>query len=292
MKIYSVIVCYYPNIENLQSLCNVLSINTSVILLDNTDAIGSIEQNELFNDYKVVSFCENKGIAYAQNKGIQIAISDEADVIVFFDQDSMIDTYFLDKLLQTIQLGTPNIVVPIQVDSRTGQHSPIYKFNSWGILNKYSSTDLKEPCDVDLIIASGCAATVETFIVAGGMDEDYFIDYVDTEWGIRCKKIGIPIKAIPSVKMEHTIGERTINMGLIQLYIHSPTRTYYKIRNCFIFFRKSNAPIIYKLKDVISTLVHSIIILTFVKDKTNYLNHYYFALVDGLRGKVGKRILP
>lgn len=78
----------------------------------------------------------------------------------------------------------------------------------------------------------------EVFEIVGMMDEELFIDYVDTEWCLRCLNYGILVHIIPDIEMVHAIGDKSVKICGINIPIHSPVRRYYRVRNAFLLLRK------------------------------------------------------
>jgi rhamnosyltransferase len=132
--------------------------------------------------------------------------------------------------------------------------------------------------------------TATTFDVAGLMDEDFFIDYVDLEWCLRCKAHAIPIYVKPDVMMTHSVGMRSVRLGPITTFIHSPARTYYKVRNPFLLLRKPSVRLPYALKEIASVVVHHTIQLIFFGQRRQYARAVLSGLRDGVLGRVGKRL--
>ena len=287
--IYCIIVCYNPEIISLSKLCLViLESNSKIIIVDNTDC--SYIKKELSGfDANIIILNENLGMAKAQNIGIQFAIQKGAEVVVFFDQDSEIENDFIPKLTAPLENNPLMVVSPVFFDKKNGFRFPSMRLNKFGLLEKIRTKHLSEPYDVDVIISSGSATTKKIFDIVGLMNEDYFIDFVDTEWSLRCRSMGIPIKAVPSAIMKHSIGEKSIDLFLIRLFIHNPLRTYYKVRNSFLFARSKNVPILMSFKEILSALIHNIFIIFFLNNKKNYLKIYFQGIYDGMLGKTGKK---
>lgn len=288
MNIYCIIVCYNPNFNALSNICSILlSNNANIILVDNTK-ISYLEDLSDILGISLIKLNGNMGIAKAQNIGIRSAIENGAEIIVFFDQDTEIDNNFLRCLIAPLNKGEAMVVSPIFFDKKSGFRFPSMKLNKYGLLKIIKNTNDDKPYDVDVIISSGSAATKKTFEIVGLMEEDYFIDFVDTEWSLRCRKLGIPIKVVPNAIMKHSIGEKSIDLKITRIFIHSPMRSYYKIRNSFIFFRSDAVPFLLGLKEIISALVHNFLIVLYVKEKKTYMKTYIKAITDGIAGKTGK----
>ena len=115
------------------------------------------------------------------------------------------------------------------------------------------------------------------------------IDYVDTEWCLRCRSKGIPVRVVPSAIMHHRIGTNTTKIGPLTVQIHSADRCYYQIRNSFHLFRRRHIPFIFALKEVISTIVNRVLLLFLVENRVLYAKAYLRAIMDGLLGVVGPK---
>ncbi|WP_281322673.1 rhamnosyltransferase [Flavobacterium aestivum] len=289
MNIYCVIVCYNPDVDNLFRICQALLFSkTNVVLVDNTiDCYIKDLSEDLGVD--LINLNENYGIAKAQNIGIRYAIDRDAEILVFFDQDSEIDNYFISNLTSPLIRNQPMVVSPVFYDKEHGFRFPSYKLNSFGLLKEIEFPDNDEIYTADVIISSGSLASKEVFDIVGFMNEDYFIDFVDTEWSLRCHSKGVPILVNPKAKMTHTIGDRSINLHFIRLFIHSPLRSYYKVRNSFLFMRNVDVPFLMGLKEIVSALVHNLLVILLVKGKREYVVNYFQAIWDGLLNKKGKK---
>ncbi|WP_421945874.1 rhamnosyltransferase [Pedobacter sp.] len=289
MKVFAIIVAYNPKIYQLINLCNQLeNSGLSVVLVENTEQNSLKETITLTNTF-VIELNSNQGIARAQNIGINYAVTNGADIIVFFDQDSTIKEDFISNLLSPIVDGSPMVVAPVFYDEQQGFEYPSFKFNRFNLLDKVYSENRLAPYEVDVIISSGSAATKAVFLKVGLMDEDFFIDFVDIEWTIRCKKNDVPIYIVPQATMIHAIGEKSINLGVIRGFIHSSLRSYYKLRNPFLLLRKAHVPTNLALKEILAAMVHQFVFMFYVANKLEYFRSYIIAIRDGLKGKKGKK---
>ena len=290
MRIFSVIVSYNPNIENLTLLCQTLLNNDSnVIVVDNSEK-NYISNHKNLADCLIIPLEVNTGIAYAQNIGIKHALKNKADIVIIFDQDSKINNKFIPSLIKHLTIGKPKVVVPLCYDEFDGKELPAIRLNKVGIPVKiYKDDNCNTPYDIDFSIASGTAATAITYDIVGLMDEDLFIDYVDIDWCLRLRSKNIALQVVPSATMIHSIGLRSINLWFMKCFVHSPIRTYYKIRNSFILLRKDYVPLLMALKEIITILIHQFALLFFVKNKTEYIKNYYVAVIHGVKGIVGEK---
>jgi rhamnosyltransferase len=289
MKIDCVIVCYKPDVVNLANICKALLTNSvNVILVDNSEVSYIAEMSNSLG-VELIRLNENLGIAKAQNIGIRLAIENKAEIITFFDQDSEIENDFINNLIGPLKRNRPMVVSPVFFDRKYGFRFPSYKLNRFGLLKEIENRPNETAYDVDVIISSGSAATKEVFEIVGLMNEEYFIDFVDTEWSLRCKNKGVPIKVVPSAIMKHSIGDKSIDLKFMRIFIHSPLRSYYKVRNSFLFYRCRHVPFLFGMKEIVSALTHNFLAIFVVGHRWDYVRNYFEAIRDGLVGRKGKK---
>jgi rhamnosyltransferase len=289
MILCAVVVTYYPEEAELRRLVNTLrECSARVILVDNTPQGPSPVVTALAGDIELIDMHGNAGIAAAQNAGIRAALAQGAEVLAFFDQDSMPDQKLLPSLVAALGLPPRGIAAPVCIDVRTGAEYPPYRFNRWGWARPTPAAGLSMPLEVDLVISSGSVAAVEVFSRVGLMDEDFFIDYVDLEWCIRCRKVGISIRVLPSVTMPHAIGIQVIETGPLTTFVHNPMRCYYRLRNALLLIRLRHVPRLYVLHEVTAALLHHLLQWRQSPDPGQHARFGWRGLVDGLRGVRGK----
>jgi rhamnosyltransferase len=166
---------------------------------------------------------------------------------------------------------------------------PSLRLSRQGLSIPVHDADRSNRYPVDIVISSGTVATREVFDLAGTFDEGLFIDFVDTEWCLRCRSKQIPIYVVPAAVMRHSIGSRHFRFGPLTILVHSSTRCYYQIRNSLLLLRKRHVPIIFSLKQIISVISNRIILLLAVENRTGYIKAYLSAVRDGMKGVTGAR---
>lgn len=290
MTIFSVVVAYHAPLEPLLILAATLIADGSqVLIVDNTpdSPLGTVQFPK---QCRLISLGRNTGIAYAQNVGIKEALARGASAIALFDQDSEPPPGLLSTLIAGLRLDRPDVVAPVCIDDRTGRELPSFRLGRpiAGFLQKVYSRQSAEAVAVDLVIASGSTATAATFTVAGLMDERLFIDWVDFEWCIRCRAKAIAIRVIPQAVMRHTLGQRAVNLGVMNGIVHSSTRSYYKLRNGFLLLRNKYVPCSYAMRETVIALLQYLMLLPHLSPRRAYVKILFRAVADGLRGIVGK----
>jgi len=276
-------------VEILHQLCAaLLAQSAAIVLVDNTEAIEH-DLKSIIPSAKLITLGFNSGIAHAQNIGIRTALNSGADVIALFDQDSQITPGFLSVLVEPLRLGVPAVVSPLYYDNMSEQELPSLAVSKLGISTAIHRRGQNSPYPVDVVISSGTAATREVYEIAGLLDESLFIDFVDTEWCLRCLSKNISIRVVPVAVMRQRIGSTSIDLGITTILVHSPVRCYYQLRNCFLLFRKKHIPFLFSAKQLISVFVSRTLLLFFVNDRWSYVRAYLSALLDGVRGVEGPK---
>lgn len=291
MNIVSVIVSYNPNQDILRLISCLKKQGVKTILVDNnSDNKQIIDELKKSNEATIIELSSNTGIANAQNIGSDYAIKIKAEFIVFFDQDSTIDDFYLGNILKDylflkdkgINIGT---IGPRFIDGRYNFFYPALKLNKLGLINKISVSDLKEPLEVSVIISSGSLVEVEIFEKIGKMRDEFFIDFVDTEWCFRALNLGYKNYVSSTAIMQHAIGDDVIKIFSFNIPVHSPQRRYFRIRNLFYMYRINYIPKILTLKLMMSNFLHQVLLIVLKGNKLDYVKFYYKAILDGFKIK-------
>ena len=280
MNIFSIIVCYNPDLQNLNLLVkSILNQSSKVVIIDNSE----VNNLSKLKSCDILTLGENKGISYAQNKGIEYAKSKGANVFVFFDQDSEIHNDYFDNILLKMNLNQLSLFSPLIIDKKSNQIFPSIRLNYFGFTKKIQFSRNSEPSLVDLIISSGSCVNLKTLNLIGNMDENLFIDFVDTDWSFRCKEKKVPILIIPKAILRHNIGDGNFKFLNFTFFLHSNKRLYYQIRNCLYLLKKSYIPKLFVLKEMFSLLFHDMIIFFFTKSKIQFVKSIFLGFKDGFK---------
>ncbi len=253
----------------------VLSKGKHVIVVDNSN--GELCVFEGAENVTYIPLHQNMGIAHAQNVGISKAQELKAEYVVFLDQDSKLTDVDIDKLQEVF-------VKVRQADSQAIAIGPL-------IINSDTNKEYKTTRGqgasfvVDSIISSGSLVKVSMFSVVGIMEELLFIDLVDHEWCWRCASHGYHIYMTREVVLNHKVGNKSYNLGGIQIIASAPFRYYYKYRNALILMRRAYVPRNWKLKTMLRMVFEYIFFLftcLFVKENMSRLGYASKGLKDGI----------
>ena len=282
-----IIVTYEPELNNLKRLTYcVQTAGFLPIIVDNSEK-HPVEKVQMAASTQMIPMHGNAGIAAAQNAGIRLAKKLGAKMIGFFDQDSHADEKLLEKLEKALQSLGECVVSPLALEKGSLNEYPVQTLGKFGYPKDVFVKGKKVPQKVDLVISSGMMSVPEVFEKVGGYDEDFFIDFVDVEWCLRCRKAKIPVYVIPDAVLMHKIGNDNVSVGEMNIVVHSAMRTYYKVRNAFLLFYKK-AGVIFTMRQVLPALLHNFLLIFSVKEKKTYLKYYFLGVVHGIFGIRGK----
>lgn len=295
----TIIITYNPDIGKVNSLIQsiVLNKDSFVIVVDNK-SLNIKDFSNLFTSENVVHsvFLEdNLGIAFAQNMGIKKAIELGASHILFFDQDSKISNNFVDDLIgdyEKISVENTKIgaIGPRFIDENKGFYFPALRFNKYGLIDKISVEDIKVPTEVSFLISSGTLVSVNSLKSIGFMKEEFFIDFVDTEWCFRAISMGYKLYMSERAVMKHSIGDDTLKIYNFNIPVHSGFRRYYRIRNLFFMWKMPYIPKILVAKLMVTNFLIQVLLFLLEDKKLDYIKFYLKAIKDGVKQSKDYRV--
>jgi rhamnosyltransferase len=278
--ICAIIVAFNPIMSELKETIAILNQQRCDIIVVDNSPYELSELKQLPIVYQWVQ--GNKGIAFAQNQGVLYCQENKYQNIIFFDQDSKIPATFIFDMISFATNNRASIAAPIFYDEARGFEYAITHIDANGFRQKLYSNGSKEPFTSSVVISSGTLVKTTLFNTIGLMDESLFIDYVDTEWCLRCYKSGYLVFINPEAKMIHSIGNSSFSVFGFNIPVHSPARRYYRVRNSLKLLRYSHVPKLLALREIFFCAIHSLILIAHEKDKTNYLKSFLLGIKDGI----------
>ncbi|GBE20401.1 poly-beta-1,6-N-acetyl-D-glucosamine synthase [archaeon BMS3Abin17] len=256
-----------------------------IIVIDNGSSDGSQEKiKKEFSQIKLVENKENLGSVGAHNQGFKLA---KGDFILGLDDDAVASPSLLKNLVKVaLSNNKIGIVVP-----KIYYYSKPNIFNSTGFflnpitgkmkdlgIGKEDKGQLDFQREIDYVPSSIILIKKEALKTAGGMNEDYFVYYEDSDWCLRVRNAGYKIVYTPNTKAWHdckTQGEL------------SPFRVYHYTRGKTLFMKQSSTP----LNKFLFILFHIFLysparIFSFIlKGKFNLIKPYIQGTKEGLSSK-------
>ena len=224
-RLAACVIVYYPDKEVLENIRTYIDSVNKIYLLDNTPTQDISPQIVAsFNDVQKVeyiSFGTNVGMGQALNYAARKAIEDGYSWLLTMDQDSAFldDTYFnlLAKYVNKVREAA--LFSPMHLDLGT------------------ADGNLKE---LDITMTSGNVLNLAIWSQIGGFNDSLFIDEVDHEYCLRAKLANYKIMQV-NIRLFHKLGKyyRVRLFGKNRfMFVHSPVRLYYIVRNNFYMFRQ------------------------------------------------------
>lgn len=283
----AVIITYNPSEKDLDNIRHLHRIVTCLVIYDNSEK-SIAEKLDFACNGIIISLGENVGIAKALNIGVQRANELGYKKVFLFDQDSIIDGNFIDKMMLFSQEYPAALWAPNYYDINKKSNGWFINFGFWS--KRRFKCDHKNIAEADLAITSGSLIDVEVWEQVGGFCEPYFIDHVDNEYCLKLKKAGYIVKVNCQITMQHAIGNASVHhmFGFnLSTSNHSALRRYYMSRNYIALLKKFKLPSLFVV--YLLYLIKTVILITcFENDKKKKLIYTLRGLWHGMIGKMGK----
>ncbi len=283
-NVYSVLVCYEPEDGQVENTVNLLLNQVSnVVICNNSFYDIQFESTKV----KVFNFNANLGIAAAQTIGMKWAFENGAEYILQMDQDSILETGTVERLLERFHFLRKNeinvgVIGPRHFDKVTNEVDESRLPNGTQLLGVNCES-------VHATISSACIIPKDVVDIAGYMEDRLFIDLVDWEYCWRIKKYGYITVRDNDVLLGHRVGDGTEKIiGKIDARRPSPIRHYYHTRNTIHMLSRSYVPLSFKIKNIPKLLLKFLIYPFVFSDGVIRFKYLYKGMVDGLFGRYGK----
>lgn len=281
MKVSAIIVTYNPDTKRLdENVKAVLPQVEQLFIVDN----GSQNNFEICESYAsienidIIRLRKNKGIAYALNRGCEAA-EKFSDWVITLDQDSVVPDNLVKEYAKFVKLPNIGIIAP-----RT-------KYKNGFIENDFHNSE--HYVEIEKCISSANMVKLSSWKAVGGFDEKMFIDYVDFDFCASLREHGYKILLCENVVLDHELGKAQqvkkfpFSKSMVNIYNHSPKRTYYYTRNALYYIRK------HKKSHVINVFVENKILIRWLGIKLIYERNRWQCMksiikgfVDGLKMEV------
>lgn len=252
-RTWAIVVTYQPALPEVERLLHLVAPQCmQVLVVDNgsppaTQAALSAAC-ALHANVRWLPLARNLGLGAAQNHGITQARAQGASHVLLLDQDSLPAPDMLACLhaaLHSLQTaGIPVAGVGAVAHLTADQPALLYINQPWGP-HRATAQDLAQPLvPAAFLISSGSLLCMQAIDSVGPMREDWFIDHLDLEWGLRARRLGLGLWGVPGARLSHQLGERQIRLpGRARpVHVHSPVRNYYLTRNTLLLMRTGLMP--------------------------------------------------
>jgi hypothetical protein len=191
-----------------------------LIVVDNDSSDGSAEAfRSEFPDLKLVAHTENRGFAGGVNPGLEVATQ---PLILLLNTDAQTSRASIEESAQYMadhpQVGIlgPRILYPDRSHLASCWRDPSLVWLALGAVGltklkafkfaRYGETVFTKPAEVDSVC--GCAMMIRRDLLdeLGGLDEDYFMYFEETDLCLRARQHGMQVHHAPVGEFLHEAG--------------------------------------------------------------------------------------
>jgi rhamnosyltransferase len=286
-QVCAVLVTFHPDSGFPARLNRIVPQVGATVIVDNgSSEAGSKMLRELSAGPSVIFNSANLGIARALNIGVERALADGYSWALLLDQDTEVDEDMVDRLLaiHASGLGERVAVIGSRFRDTTGLSIDTRRLDA-------RSEHWEE---VESVITSGSLLSLRAYAAIGPFRDEFFIDYVDTEYCFRARAAGYRVIETLRPLMSHTLGAPTSHKLLWARQWttnHSPDRRYYIARNNTVLLREygtsGRGP--WQWKSIVRCFRLCKRIAYFEQDKIRKILAVGQGWWDGVRGKMGPR---
>lgn len=290
-KVFAVVVSFNSDIQHLhEQLKRLMEQVEHIVWVDNCSSVflGGIFGEVIPEKIHPIWLDQNFGIAVAQNIGIKWAMEHGASYILLMDDDSLPDLNMVENLFNAL-ITNPEAAAAgaFHFDPRReGEGMPFHRFKK-GKFHKLTCFHHNQLLEVDDVIASGCLIPVEVLKKVGLMREDFFIDWVDTEWCWRARANGYKIYGVCSALLEHSLGDKVVKILGREIPVHAPWRHYYQSRNLVLTLKSSDISLVFRIFVFFRQMKRFLVFSILMKNGKSYFRMWLMGLLDGILGKSG-----
>ncbi|MBC3783821.1 glycosyltransferase [Spirosoma utsteinense] len=216
-KVAGAVVLYNSPLETIDNISTYIDQVEKLYVVDNSVKPNAklVETLKSYSKIHYHSLNGNDGIATALNWAANQAISDNFSVLLTMDDDTQIPVGCIQQMLDFWSQYPANIGILSGIHHIKPDTAPFRKL-------LYTLT-------------SGNLLSLSAYSATGPFRDDFFIDHVDHEYGIRLNQNGYVVIELPNIRFNHRLGTTdTLKVGgrIISTYgSHSPLRLYYFARN-------------------------------------------------------------
>ncbi|TAM59932.1 MAG: glycosyltransferase [Rhodanobacter sp.] len=181
--------------------------------------------------------------------------------------------------------GRPCCIGPRLIDVATGLDHGFHQIRGWRWSRTFPSPDCRTPVPVANLNGSGTLMPLILFNQLGGLEEDFFIDHVDTEWAFRVLDAGFGLYGVPDVSFIHRMGESSLRFWWMGWRIwprRSPLRHRYLYRNAVWLMRRSYVPTVWKAWALAKLLLTLLVHMAFDCQRISQIAAMFHGVKNGL----------
>ncbi|MGH2461315.1 MAG: glycosyltransferase family 2 protein [Chloroflexota bacterium] len=226
-----------------------------VYVVDNASTDDSVDRiRAVPGGASLIRSDRNRGYAGGFNLGRARALADGAEYLWLLNNDVVVASDALTRLLGADRLERPAILAPLII--RRGTSPPALPdvgrgpesnldasggtaiwsgggYLDWRLKSYHLASEAIGPEVFDVTWASGCSlfCSAQTARLVGPMGERYFLYLEDVDWCLRARARGVPTRVVPGARVYHGVSRSAERLG-------SPLVWYYSWRNYYLLARE------------------------------------------------------
>lgn len=283
----AVVVTFHPDREFGTRLARVQPQVGKVVVVDNgsnPEALAMLRALAQAGACTLVENGDNLGIATALNIGVRWAEERKFGWVLLLDQDSQIAPEFISWVSAAY--------LEHDTRERIGLIGSNYFLPTTGRSAIPVVPGQAKLLPTVVTITSGSLLRMSTFLRAGPMRDDLFIDSVDSEYCLRLRALGYEVVNASKPLMTHAIGPgrgRKILGKMRNITNHSALRRYYIMRNRLLLARSylASEPR-WILQELAMVPVELAALSLFERERTTKARAALLGLLHGLENRSGR----
>lgn len=302
-RVFGVAVTFRPVVPDTAALLRAVAPQVDgLVVVDNgspADSVAGLRAACEDVGAELIESGANLGIAAAQNRGVARARALGATDILLLDQDSLPAPDMVSRLRgglararAVVPGGAVAAVGPVTRDERQPDAPLLFHDETWGPRRAPLPTNDGELVPVTFLLASGCLVTGEALDRVGPMNEAWFIDHIDLEWGLRATRAGMAQFGVAGAILHHHLGDATRKLPgrARQVHLHSPVRNYYMARNTLLLVRSGLMRPAWRLGYAAWIVKYAGFYVLLQPPRRERIRELAAGLRDGLLGRTGPRV--
>jgi rhamnosyltransferase len=278
----AILVSYHPDDELPRRAARILEQAGALVIVDNGSGAATHEMlRRIAADSRVALVLNpaNLGVASALNSGVERARALGFAWVLLLDQDSDPQEGMLRSLI-AVRAAYPEPARVAVIGA--------------GLADETQSAPRAAWEEVESLITSGSLIPLPVHAALGPFRDEFFIDYVDTEYCFRARAQGYRVIRTTEPLMSHTIGAPTRHdvLGVSKWTTnHSPDRRYYIARNDTVMLREYGGYAFgsWALKSLARRVRTCKRIVLYEHSKARKIAAVWAGWWDGVRGRLGPR---
>lgn len=280
--ITAIVTLYKPNKNVSFNLLQISKQVDKLILCDNSPTKNE-NFEKLFQNQEYIFFGENRGLSKAFNTILKNKKYHwkNIDKFIFFDQDTFIPDYHIQKLVSAFDYLVLN-------NLSVGCVGPVYysKNEKKTVTSRFMKKTINENIfRINYMITSSLLTNYDNLQKINFWNEDFFLDLADLDLCFRLNKNNLFCYLITNSVITHELGLSSKKLFFINLLNEKPFREYYIVRESCKLILKNYTSYKLKLKLLYNITVNLFLRILFFPEKLKRMTYSVKGFLDFIKNK-------